>query len=213
MKEDASKTIYIKANKNNMVSHRRVTLADVTKLYGTDKRLLQNLYSEVLLQIPKENGASHYEYSVLKLMELMNRQHTELLFENIGETDFVVEYRPPKKAKQAWEILKAVFVCLAVFFGSAFAIMTFNQDVSVGELFGLVKELVLGDGQAGGYLLEISYSVGLTLGIVLFFNHFSRAKIDSDPTPLQIQMRLYEENLNQAMIENADREGKKVDVS
>jgi stage V sporulation protein AA len=39
-----------------------------------------------------------------------------------------------------------------------------------------------------------------------------KKKIDSDPTPLQIQMRQYEKDVNTTVIENASREGKKEDV-
>ena len=39
-----------------------------------------------------------------------------------------------------------------------------------------------------------------------------KKKIDSDPTPLQVQMRLYEENVNKTVIENASREGRLKEV-
>ena len=34
-------------------------------------------------------------------------------------------------------------------------------------------------------------------------------KITDDPTPMQIQMRLYEENVNKTLIEDIDRTSKK----
>ena len=43
--------------------------------------------------------------------------------------------------------------------------------------------------------------------------NFSKLKIDSDPTPLQVELRLYEKDVNEAIIENAGKEGKKKDVS
>ena len=70
-------------------------------------------------------------------------------------------------------------------------------------------------GQAGdGYgILELSYSIGLTVGIILFFNHIGGRRITKDPTPIEVEMRVYEKDVNNALIETADREGKTIDVS
>ena len=72
--------------------------------------------------------------------------------------------------------------------------------------------LVTGSETSTG-VLELSYSLGIPLGIILFFDHFSKLKMDSDPTPLQVELRLYEKDVNEAIIENAGKEGKKKDVS
>ena len=74
-------------------------------------------------------------------------------------------------------------------------------------------ELVMGNPATGGSILEISYSIGIPIGIIVFFNHFSKIKINSDPTPLQVQLRLYEQDENTAIIKNASREKKTIDVN
>ena len=60
--------------------------------------------------------------------------------------------------------------------------------------------------------LEVCHSIGLGLGIILFFNHVGRKKITPDPTPIQIEMRKYETDLDTAFINNAERRGHSVDV-
>lgn len=64
----------------------------------------------------------------------------------------------------------------------------------------------------GKTVLEGTYSVGIFLGIVLFFNHFSHFQISDDPTPLEVQMRIYEKDVNTAIIENEERSEDGVDV-
>ena len=65
-----------------------------------------------------------------------------------------------------------------------------------------------------GYsILEVSYSVGLAVGIILFFNHVGGRRLTKDPTPIEVEMRTYETDVNKALIETADREGKSIDVS
>ena len=59
----------------------------------------------------------------------------------------------------------------------------------------------------------IAYSLGLAVGIILFFNHVGGRRITKDPTPIEVEMRVYETDVNKALIETADREGKSIDVS
>ena len=40
---------------------------------------------------------------------------------------------------------------------------------------------------------------------LLFFNHFGHLKLSDDPTPMQVQMRTYEDDVNQTLIEQAER--------
>ena len=65
---------------------------------------------------------------------------------NEGEKDFIIEYIPnPEKPK--WiNALKTVALCVVIFFGAAFTIMAFNNDVSVGDVFS--KILSAGDGKS-----------------------------------------------------------------
>ena len=52
-----------------------------------------------------------------------------------------------------------------------------------------VYEQCTGAVSDGYTILEISYSLGLSVGIILFFNHFAGKKITMDPTPLEVQMK------------------------
>ena len=68
--------------------------------------------------------------------------------------------------------------------------------------------------EADGFtILEVAYSLGLAVGIILFFNHVGGRRITKDPTPIEVEMRVYETDVNKALIETADREGKSIDVS
>ncbi len=61
-------------------------------------------------------------------------------------------------------------------------------------------------------VLEVAYSLGLALGIIVFFNHIGGRRITKDPTPIEVSMRNYEEDVNKALVDTAGREGKEVDA-
>lgn len=206
-------TVFLHFDQSVLVQKARVVLADAASIYTTDPTVKQKVGAVELYRFP-EGKKEKKVFSVMKVIGSIGAQYPELVLETIGEADFIVEYQPKQQGKyrKLLEWSKVLFVALAVFFGSAFTIVTFNKDASVEEVFPMIYRLTEGAERSGPGELEIAYSIGLPLGIILFFNHFLRKKIDSDPTPLQVQMRQYEKDVNATIIENASREGKKEDV-
>ena len=90
--------------------------------------------------------------------------------------------------------------------------MAFNNDVGVTKLFGQIYELVMGKKSDGFTVLEVTYSIGLTFGILGFFNHFGKKRFTVDPTPMEVQMRLYENDIQTALVENASRRKEELEV-
>ena len=113
-------------------------------------------------------------------------------------------YEPEKKSKIAG-LVKTAGIVIVLFCGAAFSILTFNQDVDVNKVLDTLYELVTGSASVGTTWMEIGYAIGLPLGIFGFYNHFSKKKKLGDPTPLQVQMRQYEKNVNQTVLENDSR--------
>ena len=90
--------------------------------------------------------------------------------------------------------------------------MAFHNDISIIRVFDRIYTLVTGQESDSVTVLEISYSIGLALGIIVFFNHIGGRRITRDPTPIEVEMRVYEDQVNSALTETADREGKTLDA-
>ena len=90
--------------------------------------------------------------------------------------------------------------------------MAFHNDIGIREVVGQIYELLTGQAPQAVTALEIAYSIGLALGILVFFNHIGGRRITSDPTPIEVEMRKYETVVNQALTETADRDKKTLDV-
>ena len=92
-------------------------------------------------------------------------------------------------------------------------IMGYNNDVDMSKVFTQLYETFLGTRPAGTTFIELFYSIGLTLGVFLFFNHTPGKKVTNEPPPIQVQMRLYEKDVNQTFLLGASRKGEELDVS
>lgn len=199
--------LYLNISQCSQVSNKRVTLQDIAEIYAPDEKTAKEA-GELVLYTLKGDKNQKLVFSSMKVIEMIQKKHPELQIENIGEKEFVVEYRMPAPPRKVWEYFKTIIVMLVVFFGSAFTIMTFNTDVSAQDVFALLYRLIMGTEKDGGSVLEFTYCLGLGIGILAFYNHFSRAKLHDDPTPIHIEMCDYEEEMNKAIIKDASREGK-----
>lgn len=206
-----NKILYIKGDRDVEVTKPDVTLGDLLSMECTDKLMLAKIKTLKIIRF-KKSGRQRCVVSVLKIIACIHEKFPEADVQNLGESDIIVTYEDQKTPALAWHIIKTVFVAAVTFFGAAFSIMAFNNDVDVTKLFGQIYEFVTGQ-EAGGFtVLEIAYSVGVTAGILIFFNHFGKKRFTVDPTPMEIQMRLYENDIQTTLIENSERRGEEIDV-
>ena len=206
-----STTLYLKADRNVEVSKQNVMLGDLLNMECSDKTILMKVKTLRILKI-REEKEQRYVISVLKIIACIHEQYPRLEIQNLGETDIIVTYENQKTPGMAVHLFKTAFVVVLTFTGAAFSIMAFNNDVDVTKLFDQIYHLVTGNKPGGITILEIAYSAGLMIGILIFFNHFGKRRFTVDPTPMEVQMRVYENDIQTTLIENAARKEKEIDV-
>ena len=213
--------VYLKSEKSVDVTKDKILLEDAYSVWCSNEKILDKIkkiilvYKVDVIKACKENlrkNASEKAIlnncicsicimDVIKIIEesLLNENNTENIeVKNIGETDVLIRWT--KETNKSVDILKTIFVSGIVFFGTAFAIMSFNEDVAVESLFQKIYWLVNGVEHEGYGILEFMYGLGVVLGILLFFNHFGKNKITNDPTPIQGKMGLYENDIDDFLI-------------
>lgn len=88
-------------------------------------------------------------------------------------------------------------VACILLFGSIFAIMTFNADVSVEEVFERIYQFLSLNAEKSNGILELGYAIGVSAGIIVFYNHFGNMKFMEEPSPLELKMWQYEDTVKQ----------------
>lgn len=207
-----SEILYLKFEKNTATYNRTVTIGEVGELQCADQAIVNRLKTEKLhtfqdIKKGKHSCAARKVFSILDVVEKIHAVYPNLEIQNMGETDFIVEYSTKPKENSVVTFLKVSVVCLICFFGSAFSIMAFNEDVSTADLFGNFYQLMTGQESNGFTILELTYSLGLSVGIVAFFNHIGGRRLTKEPTPIEVEMRVYEEDVNTTLIHTASRNG------
>ena len=202
-----SEILYIQTEKNVEVQSPEIYLQDVAKLTCSDNKVLNRNKVRKVFSIP--NGApGRYVISAVDLVHAVAKEEPNVDVTHIGEANLVVTYEKAKHQQKWYSWLKTLLVCMLTFFGGAFSIMTFNTDVDTANLFSKIYTQFTGEIAAGPTILEFTYSVGIGIGVVFFFNHFGKGKLTQDPTLVEVQMRLYEDDVNETLIADKNRSKK-----
>lgn len=207
----ANEIIYIKADQNTEVRDPRVIIGDVASVFCVDEHVAAKIRSLTIFHFQKDRPKRQV-ISILKVIEKIAEAYPGCRVENLGENAVLLEWVDVDKHKGIGQWLKLMFVSLVTFFGTSFTIMAFHNDIGIYELFDKIHTVLLGKPSEGVNPLEISYSIGLAIGIIVFFNHIGGRRITKDPTPIEVEMRIYEKDVNTSLIETSDREGDTLDV-
>ena len=204
-------TVYFKCERYVEVQSPDVFLKDLGSLRCSNQVLAARLKSIKVKHFHLKQE-KRCVLSSVRLIELMEECCGDIQVEWLGEPDVLVEWVDVDKHKGWQQWLKVALVCLVSFFGTAFTIMAYHNDIGINEVFTEVYRMVMNKEAGQINLLEVSYSIGLAAGIIVFYNHVGGRRLTKDPTPIEVAMRNYEYDVDMALIEMADREGKEEDV-
>lgn len=191
--------IYLKSNIVKLTTH-NINLYDVCDIIGDVK--VKN-FSVKSCNEQDEN----YSVSPTEIYKALKGKHTHEQIEFINSDEVIVQFVKKKKSKKIIEFLKVFVVASIVFVGSLTAIMAFQIESEMGKLverFGHILSLSENEIKYG---FTIPYSLGVTLGIIIFFNHFGNKKISNDPTPIEIELVEYDEKVKRTIVSHLNEGG------
>ena len=203
-------TVYVKIDRNVQCPNPLVTLGDIAKLECANPQILPALKNLKIIRFQEKNQLEIF--GILKVFQIIHKEYPDYELVNVGETDFVLQYSGEQMPHPIWDMVKLVFLCILIFFGAAFTIMAFNNDISIVGVFDQLYQQFLGTKKPDLSVLEIGYSIGLGVGIIVFFNHFGNRKLTRDATPIQVELRKTEKEMDDALIEKSSRKGCSKDV-
>ncbi len=199
--------IYIKPDKKaNKTGAGVVRVKDVADVFaeGGLKGQVENLRLLELNGDEKKN----YLISVIDIVEKINSALPGHTVNNLGEQDTIIEYSPKEeKQNAAWLWVKVAFVCIVLLAGSATAIMSFHSDAQIATVFENYYYIFFNEKIENPMLIDLPYSIGLAVGIIVFFNHFSGKKLTDDPTPIEVEMSVYESEVTDNIIDTLNKKG------
>src|SRR5690625_2351689 len=93
-------------------------------------------------------------------------------------------------------ILLACLVLLFLFGGAAMTVINFHYDVSMQEVQQKLHYILTGEQETFPLWIQIPYSIGLGVGMVLFLNQWFKKRFNEEPSPLEVEMFKYQKDID-----------------
>jgi stage V sporulation protein AA len=206
MEANKPSLLYLRLKKRiYMRPEQRVTLGQAARLLAADAETEQSLKQLILYEHKKADG-NRVVIDLLQIVKAIREAAPGLSVEAYGDPQVLVMIaEKPVKPR----IFVLILSWLLLFFGAGLAIMNFHTDVSMKEVHTRIVQLISGKQIEHPLWFQIPYSLGIGLGMVLFFNHLFRKRFNEEPNPLEVELYMYQENVNAYVI--ADEMRKKSD--
>ncbi|MEV3917775.1 stage V sporulation protein SpoVAA [Bacillus subtilis] len=178
-----------------------ITVGDAAQIEG-QLQLKKKLSAMPLYQV-SEKDKNIVILDIIQVLRAIHLQDPTLDVQTVGGAETIVEIQYRKRNLST---VLFIGVWLLLFIGSCLAIMNFHEDVSMRDVHIALYEIITGERNDYPYLLQIPYSIGLGLGMIVFFNHIFKKRLNEEPSPLEVEMFNYQLDLDQyvAMHENQE---------
>ncbi|SEA59336.1 stage V sporulation protein AA [Thalassobacillus cyri] len=201
-----SNIVYVRLRKKvDMTSYRPVLLKDIAYL-ACSLPLKQKLETIPLHYITNKDKNIIVIDGVL-VIEKMAELFPEIEVQLIGPAQTIITITTKRRKPAIWMVAG---IWLLLFVGAAMAIMNFHYDVSMEVVQQKLHFMLTGEEVKHPFWIQIPYSIGLGLGMILFFNHIFNKKINEEPSPLDVEVFKYQQSMddyvtiNENKVENKD---------
>lgn len=196
-------TVYVRAYKRTTIeAKKQVKIKDVADIAAPPevKAVVDNMQ---IYAIGDTDKKGKYIITIIDIINKIWSYYPNSDVQSVGDPDVVIEYHPKEsKPNSLIEWIKTIAVAIIVFAGATVAVMTYNTDTSLGKTFIIINRILTGREVDRPNLITIPYSIGLATGVLYFFNHLGKKKITEDPTPMQIEISMYEQDAEDTEINN-----------
>ena len=197
MSANLSRSVYLRLRKRiNIRPEGTVTLGQAARLFASDPALEASLDSLTLHRHSLKDG-NRVVIDLLQIVRLIRDKAPDVVIDTFGDPQvLVIIADAPRESRKS----VLVITWLLLFFGSGLAIMNFHTDVNMKDVHVRITELVTGRKTEHPLWFHVPYSIGIGVGMLVFFNHLFSERFNEEPNPLEVELHLYEENVNTYVI-------------
>ena len=188
-------------NRVHVKINQKVRIKDVAKIIGPEE--LTSKIEEALLLTVSSEDKNIIIIDLAQLIMAIQAIDPHIEVETFGPSQTIIEVIYSKKKMS---FITFVVIWFLLFIGGGITIMNFHVDVSMAEVHKKLFTLITGRVDEKPLLIQIPYSFGLGIGMILFFNHFFKKRFNEEPSPLEVEMFNYQQDLDRYVIMNENNE-------
>ncbi|MCM3675570.1 stage V sporulation protein AA [Peribacillus simplex] len=194
--------VYIRMrNRVQVKGNQTVRIKDIARIIGPEEVI--TIIEEIILLTVKKEDRNIIVIDLAQVIMAIRKMDQTIEVETFGPSQTIIEIILSKK-KMSY--LTFALVWFLLFVGGGMTIMNFHVDVSMGEVHQKIFTIITGKVEDKPLLIQIPYSFGLGIGMILFFNHFFKKRFNEEPSPLEVEMFNYQQDLDRYVIMNENKE-------
>ncbi|WP_315969835.1 stage V sporulation protein AA [Bacillus testis] len=200
--EEMDQVLYIRMRQRVQVQDKRkLLIGDIARCVGP-KDIVSQAESLPVYEISKADR-NIIVIDLIMVIDVILRSMGSVELQAVGPNQTIIQVKP--KQKKSNPLIFAVVWSL-LFVGAGLTIMNFHEDVSMRAVHQKIYTILTGKLETKPLVLQIPYSIGLGLGMVLFFNHFFKKRFNEEPSPLEVEMFNYQQDLDHYVMVNENKE-------
>lgn len=198
-------TAYIRLHHRVLVQPKqKIYLSEIAQIIADPE--IKKQFSKLLLHEVSESDRNIIIIDVIQVVTEITKLYPKLGIEMLGPTQTIIEVVFKKKKYSLPLFLLTWFL---LFFGAALTIMNFHEDVGMQVVHQKIYAMITGREEEKPLLFQIPYSIGLGVGMIIFFNHVFKKRLNEEPSPLEVEMFNYQMDLDQYVIMHENKESMK----
>ena len=198
-----SKEIYIQSKGKAIIAPKNIIqLKEIVDIYAEQnlKQEIENL--EYVIENLNMNNT--YIVSLITIVNLIKNKFKDSTIMVIGDSEVVINFKDKHLQNHTKYVgLRVALISFILFIGAITAIINFHSDVNMREAHKTIYKVITGVESDNPYLLQIPYSIGIGVGMSVFFNHVFKKRINNEPSPLEVEMYLYQQNMDEYIKDNS----------
>ena len=144
-----------------------------------------------------ENESLHMVVTIFMIIEKITQRYPTAKVFPIGNTEILINIiKKGENDNKIWLFFRLFIVSLVLFVGAGLALMNFHADVNMNEVHAKIYKMITGMDEKRPLILQIPYSLGIGLGMAMFFNHIIPRKFGNEPSPMEVEMSSYRKKMD-----------------
>ncbi|GIN96471.1 stage V sporulation protein AA [Siminovitchia terrae] len=198
-------TVYIQMKRRLTINKSSsMKLGEMAQIIAPER--MKDLRQMVVLSKTSDIEKKFIVLDVMTVISKITSRYPDSDIQVIGPSETIIELVEKRRSVPSFLF---VLVWLLLFVGSGLAIMNFHEETSMQTMHQKIYWMMTGKINSTPYIVQIPYSLGLGLGMILFFNHLFKKRINKEPSPLEIEMFNYQQDLDQYVVLNKHKESTK----
>ena len=165
------------------VNIKNIYLKDIYAVYPKNR---ESLLNNIILRNYKDNNLRYDVIHLGEVIEKINGEFPMVKINFLKADDTVIFFENYKKDRTKY--IRVAIVSIVVLMGSVMGIMNFHADVNMYASQYKMVDVLTRDAKRYLPYFQIPYSIGIGVGVALFFNKFIPTSTKYEPSPMELKM-------------------------